>query len=402
MADPLISRREAAVWLGGFLGVALLLAATGFTSSDPDSMLYAGLSARIADQPFVRWVAPEWWGLWPRIGLTGLYRDHPIGGFVVPALLARFGVPGEQAAYIVGIAAGLLALVFIARLVAQVTSRDDARAVLILLQVMPVAFVFRVRANQEYAMVLCLLLTIHGLDRVRRSWSGLWMVAAGLSAALLIKGAFIVLTLIGAGVWIVANPRCIAGSVTRPVMAVVIGLGAAAGAALAYDAWYLGVTGEPFWSVYWDLQLGQVTLSTPAADALTLVRHTGFYIVRLLWHPAPWSLALLVAAWQTRDRWRSSWRNLGDGEKRGLAFALAFAALLTMALSPSSRVAERYVFSGTYAMATAGIVGARYVWPRVRAAVQHVDERVPALPALLWVTLMVLRLGVGPWIPRIQ
>src|SRR5262245_4991681 len=166
MSAPLVSRREAALWLVCFAFVAILLVALRFESDDPDSDLYARLSARIAEQPLVRWVAPEWWGLWSRVGLTGYYREHPIGGFALPAALARLGLPGEQAAYIVGVAAGLISLLLIGHLVERLTTRADGRAALLLLQIMPVAFLFRIRANQEYAMLICQLVTILGLDRV--------------------------------------------------------------------------------------------------------------------------------------------------------------------------------------------------------------------------------------------
>ncbi len=58
------------------------------------------------------------------------------------------------------------------------TTRDDARAALVLLQFMPVAFLFRIRANHEYLMLVGLLVTLVGVEKVRRSWWAL-VVAAG-------------------------------------------------------------------------------------------------------------------------------------------------------------------------------------------------------------------------------
>ena len=399
--DPLLARRDIGVWTVAFLLVATILAATGFTSEDPDSTLYAGLSARLAEEPFARWIAPEWWGLWPRIGNTGLYRDHPIGGFVVPALLGRLGVPGEQAAYIVGVGAGVLALVLIGHLVQRLTTRQDARAVLILLQIMPVAFVFRIRANQEYAMLVCLIITILGVDRVRRSWWGLASIVSGLGAALFIKGAFVTLTMAGAATWALINPPRTRGSLWRPILAGMASLGLLALLAAGYDAWFRRVTGEAFWSEYWGIQLSQVELSTPLSGAVTFLQHAGFYLVRLLWHPAPWSLALVAAAWINRARLGMLVGRNTDPATRGLLFAVAYALVLMLMLSPSSRVAERYIFFGTYAIAAAGIVVLCRTWPRVAAFVNRLDSQIPALPALVWLSLMLLRLGVGPLIPRL-
>ena len=42
--------------------------------------------------------------------MQGLYREHPIGTFIPPALLIRAGVPGAQASFIVGFAAQMICL----------------------------------------------------------------------------------------------------------------------------------------------------------------------------------------------------------------------------------------------------------------------------------------------------
>ena len=247
MSAPLVTRREALIWTIGFLVVATLLVLTGFTSADPDSGLYAGLSARIANEPFARWIAPEWWGLWPRLGFTGFYRDHPVGGFMLPALIGQLGVPGEQAAYIVGVGTGLVVLILVARVVQTLASRDAARAVLLLLQLMPVAFVFRIRANQEYLMLIWLIVAILGVDLARRSWWGVAVVAAAFSAALVTKGAFVLFTIEGAALWALCNPTRARGSLMRAFIAGVVGLVAMAGAAVAYDTLYAAARGETFW-----------------------------------------------------------------------------------------------------------------------------------------------------------
>src|SRR6476659_9463318 len=112
MSEALLSRRERVIWVAGFLLVAALIVVTRFESRDPDSSLHASIASRLAQEPMRRWVAPEWWGFWPDAHLTGLYVEHPAGIFVLPALLERAGLPGIQSAYIVGVGASLLALLF--------------------------------------------------------------------------------------------------------------------------------------------------------------------------------------------------------------------------------------------------------------------------------------------------
>jgi hypothetical protein len=402
MRQPLVPRRDMVVWACGFVLCASLLVAVGFSSSDGDSALYAGLSERLAAEPLSRWVAPEWWGFWPEAEMTGLFREHPAGALILPAVLVRLGIPGPQAAYIVGIAAGVAALLMIGFLTDRIVPRPDARALLILLQLMPVAFLFRIRANHEYLMLVCLLIALVGLERVRHSWSAVALVVVGITSALLIKGVFVVVALAGAALWVMCAPVR-EGSRTRAVVALAVAVVAALAAGMAYESWFRSVTGEAYWLPYWERQLGQVEVATPVGGGLSaLAWNVFFYINRLAWHAAPWSLALLTAGWITRGTWRARWRGLPESERRGLLFALLYGAVLVVLLSPSSRVAERYIFSGTYAVATAGAVIGLRIWPRFASWLAAIDSRIPALPALIWLALMVGRLAVGPWMPRIS
>jgi 4-amino-4-deoxy-L-arabinose transferase-like glycosyltransferase len=397
--DRLLSRRELAGWVASLLLVSGLLVLTQFASDDPDSALYAAISARLAQTPPAHWIAPEWWGNWDS---EGLFHEHPVGVFLLPTALGAIGIPAAQAAYIVGIAAGLACLLIIGVLVSRVTSAADGRLVLILLQFMPVAFIFRIRANHEYPMLLALVALLVGLDAVRASWRHIWIVAIALTAALLVKGVFLVIPLVAAGYWILINPTRRPGSNARPILACVIGLLIMVAVAAVYDVQYERVTGETFWRAYWERQLGPLTLATPTGGGAALAHHLLFYAARILWHPAPWSLALLAACWARRGRVVRWWQGAPESARRGVLFTIAFALTAVAALSPASRFAERYVFSANYAIATLGAAVSLHAWPRWRAWIERLDARVPGLPVLTWLTLMLLRLTLGPLLPRIS
>lgn len=395
----LLPAREIAIWIACFLLVSTLLVVTRFTSDDPDSALYAALSARLADGPVSHWIAPEWWGHWE---MEGLFREHPAGVFAVPTVLGALGVPGVQAAYIVGIAAGLAALLIIGSLVARATSREEGRLALVLLQLMPMASIFRIRANHEYPMLVCLLVALAGFDAVRRSWRWVWLAPLALTAGLLVKGVFVVIPLLAAALWVLINPLRAPRSIWRAIGTGLASLALMVGVALVYDRVYLHVTGETFWGPYWSRQLAPLTIATPVEGGSTLGAHLWFYAVRMAWHPAPWSLALVAAAWRWRGTLVERWRSLPDPARRGLLFCLAFALTCVLALSPASRFAERYIFSANYALATAGVIVASRAWPALARVVRTLDERVPALPAICWLALMLLRLTLGPLLPRIS
>jgi 4-amino-4-deoxy-L-arabinose transferase-like glycosyltransferase len=395
------SRREAIVWTAAFLIGTSAIVLSGFTSGDPDSDLYASISDRLSQEPVARWVAPEWWGFWPEANMTGLFREHPAGVFWLPAALGRLGMPPRQGAYVAGVAAGLASLLLIASVVSRLSGGDDARAAMVLLQLMPVAFIFRIRANHEYPMLFALVLMLVGLSRVAASWRWSALVVAGLVIGLLVKGVFVILLLAAAALWVVVNPTGEPRARIRGVTAITGGVAAMAAVIWLYDWQYARVTGETFWARYWERQLAPLTIATPVEGGSTLLHHVSFYVSRLLWHPAPWSLALVGALFSYRATLISRWLQLPVAARRGVLFAFAFALASLVVLSPASRFAERYVFSATYAVGTVGAVVAYRRWPRVREAIRRADAAVPALPAVVWIVLLLARLALGPLLPRI-
>jgi hypothetical protein len=393
---PLMGRKEPAAWVAALLAVWVLLASTAFTSRDPDSAFYAVMSARLANGPAADIIAPEWGGLWNG---TGLWQEHPIGIYLLPIALAKAGYPDAQAAYAAGIAMGLACLLLLARL-AQAAEPSAGRSALLLLQLVPAAFVFRVRANQEYPMLLCLLVALLALDGVRRSWGWSLAVAAALTAALLVKGVFVAIVLLGAGLWVLVNPVRAPGSMVRPIVALAGSVVAMVIVALVYDALYERAAATTFWAGYWRRQLGPVADAAPSAGLLAIVYHVFFYVAHLAWLSAPWGAALLALAARWVTRARDGW-HAQPGALRGAAlFALAFAGAAIVMLSPSGRFAERYLFSPIFVTAAIGVAVACRTWPAIPVTVAQIERRIPFLPMLLWLVLIVGRLGLGPLLPR--
>jgi len=395
----ILSRREAATWLAAFVLVSALLVAVRFTSDDPDSALYANLSARLAAGPVERWIAPEWWGNWDQ---HGLFREHPAGVLLAPALLGALGVPGVQAAYIVGVACALAALVLISTAIGRLSSRADGRAALVLLQIMPMAFIFRIRANHEYPMLVCLILAVIGIELAGRSWRWIWLTPVALVGGVLIKAVFVAVPLLAIAWWMLTNPLRTKDGFPRQVVALLLAAAATAVVVALYDAHYMGLTGEGFWQGYWNRQLAPLSIGGSTEPQYGPLAHFQYYVLRMLWHPAPWSLALVVAAVTLKGRWQRWWRGEDDTRRRALLFALGFAVTTVLPLTPASRFAERYIFSPNYAIAAAGVVVALHRWPALRSWLDRLDRRLPALPVLCWVLLIVGRLVVGPYLPRIS
>ena len=110
---------EPIAWAVVLAVASLTLVLVKFDSQDPDSSSYALISARLASLPVRVWIAPEWWGLG---GREGLFREHPVGAFILPALLGKLGVPPVQAAYVVGAALSIAVLLLVRRVAAMIVT----------------------------------------------------------------------------------------------------------------------------------------------------------------------------------------------------------------------------------------------------------------------------------------
>jgi len=393
MSSTGLTARDRIAYGAGFIIAATLIYSVHFTSHDGDSALYAAIGSHTSAESLRQWVAPKWWALWPGSTMDELFIEHPAALFWLPAALGRLGLPAAPSAYVVGVGASLLTLVGLAALVERTEGRVAARATLTLLPLMPVAFIFRVRANHEYPMLLCLVVALLALEGVRESWAWLVGVSAAFAGALLIKGVFALLVVGGGGLWLIANPTCSRRGSWRAWIGFVIGLAALLLAALAYDDWYAAVTGHGFWRAYWARQLGPMTFASPVEQAGLVARHVGFYAVHVLWHSAPWGVVL---AWVgCRRLWQARGPRLTPTEQRGVLFVAIFALASFVALSVPSRVAERYMFSSTFLLGAAGITAAVRSWPRFRGWFERVDAAVPSLPALVWTALVVGRIAMG-------
>jgi hypothetical protein len=287
--------------------------------------------------------------------MTGRFREHPVGLFVPAALLAKLGYPAEQAAYAMNALYQAGTLVLLPALAATFAPGLGARSLGWLLQLLPIAFTYRVRANQEQALLLCLVIALLGTERSRRRPAFAALTAAGLVGLLLVKGVFAVFGPALCALWLATRERETASD-SRP-RAAWIGLALAvvamAAAALLYEWLYRNATGEPFWSFYVSRQLGQAAVPAAHDAALQKAANVAFYLGRILWFAFPWSLALLAAAWT----WRASTTT------RGGLFVAGTVLLYVAVFSLFDRRADRYVFPAYYAVGAAGAV-----WALPRAA----------------------------------
>ena len=274
------------------------LAAVGYRARDPDSRLYAEISARMAAAPAKGWIAPEFPPGWY---LSGLFREHPVGLFVPAAVLGALGYPAAQAAYAMNALYQVLAIVTLQRLAATLVPGVEARALGWLIQLLPIAFTFRIRANHEQAVLLCLLIALYGTERARREPRWTLLTVASLVGLLLVKGL-----LAGFGpalcvLWLVTLRLTSGGRAVSDRAAwlgIALGVAAMGATAAAYELLYRQATGEPFWSFYATRQLGVAAATGAATGFVGTLYNLVWYLGRVIWFPFPWSVLLFVALWR--------------------------------------------------------------------------------------------------------
>jgi 4-amino-4-deoxy-L-arabinose transferase-like glycosyltransferase len=379
---------------------AALLAAVQFTSRDPDSQLYAGISARLVQEPVAQWIAPQWWGFW---NSEGPYCEHPVGMFVVPALLGRLGYPPLQAAYAVNALYQVISFALITLIAATVTTRRQSRALTCLLQLLPMAFVFRVRANQEYAVLAGVLFALYATERARTR--PVWTVGmvAGFCAVLLVKGVFAVMVPVTCVIWLLArtgsNPRRFSdGAAWAAVAAMPI---AGALVAWGYESAYLHATGRSFLEIYRSRQLPEDEI-VGQSHVVRTAYTASWYLTRVAWYAFPWSLVAAGVAVRAvaRGAWLP-WRLTGEADSPGrqaVWFGVVAAVVLTGAFSLAHRKADRYIFPVYFFIAGGGAGPALARWPRLQRVARAADR--PWAPAALYVLLVLLTVASTGKLPR--
>ena len=358
---------------------AALLAATGYRTRDPDSRAYITITTHLVDEPVSRWIAPQWWGAF---GLQGLFRDHPAGTFVPPALLAKAGYPVAQSLFVITLACQIVALLLMSALASRFVPPTQARALMWALQLIPIAFVFRVRANQEYPLLAGLLLAVYGIERARLGWAWIAVALGGALYALAVKGVFALLAPVLAGVWLWSRRREGSGGAAGWVGVTLI-VGLLALAAWSYERAYHAVTGQSFLDYYLGARIAlEGSTRTPWPFPLDKVDNLTWYMGRVAWYAMPWSLvaiAAVVPAMRAR---------LTRGPGDWVRFA-GFAALVTIALVAARDArADRYVFPAYFFAASAGVIVACARWPRAATWADGLDRMWPWGPAVLWLALV--------------
>ena len=401
-----VSRETA--WLGWIVALAvaaLLMIGTEVHALDSDSSLHIGIVGRLNTLPISRWIAPEWWGLW---GFEGLYREHPVGILIPPLILARLGFPVSVAPFLANAIYQILSLVIIQKLAMTVVPVVEARALPWLLQLIPIAFTYRIRANHEQALLLLFFVALWSVEKCRRDARWIGLLAFSTVAAVLVKGVFTAWLFIGCAAWLLIVRNSDGGRSdrfddriridNRAWIGLAISFAAVVGVICGYEFLYRHATNESFLSTYLSRQIGAAAVLKGSSYAVQKLSNLVFYGGRLLWFAFPGSVAVLAASWN-----RSRLQAFPERTRQAFVFSVAVSLLYVVLFSLSDRHADRYIFPAYYLFAACGMILAagRSAW--LHRIIERWDRYHQVLTPLLWLILFSINLASGPaGVPHIE
>ena len=399
------------VW-GGVLAVAaILLIAVNVRAADSDSALHIGFVERLNAQPMSRWIALEWGGLW---GFEGLYREHPVGILIPPLILSRLGFPASQAPFLANAIYQVLSLVIIQRIAATIVPGVEARALTWMLQLIPIAFTYRIRANHEQAVLLLFLLALWSIEKSRKDARWIGLLIFSITAAVLVKGVFVAWLFIGCAAWllVIGNDNNRNDRSVQPIERIrdrlrldwvawaglAISFATVLGVIAGYEFLYRQATHEPFLAVYISRQIGAAAEARGVSYLTQKLSNLAFYGARLLWFAFPASIAVVAAFWKPGSR-----EPVPQRIRQGFVFSAGLSLLYVVLFSLSDRHADRYIFPAYYLFAACGIISAvnRSAW--LHRIIDRWDRHQQILTPLLWLILFCLNLASGPaGVPHIE
>jgi 4-amino-4-deoxy-L-arabinose transferase-like glycosyltransferase len=396
-------------WLawGCVLAVAaIMLVVVNVRAADSDSGLHIGFVERLNTLPVSRWIAPEWGGLW---GFEGLYREHPIGILIPPLILSKLGFPASQAPFLANAIYQVLSLLIIQNIAATVVPAVEARGLSWMLQLIPIAFTYRIRANHEQAVLLLFLVALWSIEKSRKDSRWISLLVFSTTAAVLVKGVFAAWLFIGCAAWLLiirnkdnVQPRERFQNQLRLDRRAWIGLAisfaAVLGVIAGYEYLYRQATQESFLAVYVSRQIGAAAAAKGPSYLVQKLSNLVFYGGRLLWFAFPGSLAVLAALWR-----RSKREPVPGRTRQAFVFSVGVSLLYVLLFSLSDRHADRYIFPAYYLFAACGMIAAAYQSAWVHRILERWDRHHQVFTPLLWLILFGLNLASGPaGVPHIE
>jgi hypothetical protein len=241
---------------------------------------------------------------------------------------------------------------------------------------------------------MCFLALLYATHRSRTSPAWIGLMVAAFCGLVLLKGAFAMFALVAAVLWLLLVPMPPGGANRWPWAGLVLTVFVAAVMVAGYEGLYVRATGESFLDFYRSRRLGDSIRMTDVAVVSHALVNVGWYLTRLAWFAAPWSLIAIPAAvgWARSKGTRDKGQGKDLLTERALLWAMLLTAAYIAVLSPALVRAERFIFPTYFVIGAVGAVTAMRNVDAVRRVAVSAEPH-SWLPVAVWFGTFVLSLG---------
>lgn len=330
------------LWTLTFLTASVFLCFSNYKSTSNDSNYYSTLVTRYYDKSWSEILSAKWgenyWSFDPQTYM----RDQLPGQIAMGSALAKIGVPAKHSLHVIemGFLLGSVFLIF--KCASLFVSCSEASFLLYALMLIPLSFSYNIRANHESGILFFSALALY--SGLRLSSNRFFSFTAILSclALMWIKGPFFIFGFI-LSTWglLLTNGEKKFG---RGLLTLILSGAAIVGSAFLYEKLFHTWTGEPFFAVFWRIQIQERAMGM-AKHSFFIQKYLNFqyYFLKYLAYSLPWSLVALVLAIKTQKQRLKSFI-FSPLSLCFLGAALAYLGVFSM----SERIAGRYAFPGYY------------------------------------------------------
>lgn len=354
-----------------------------YVPGDGDSRFYIFVARQIADSPLLLKISPQWNGH-QGIPKGHFIQDHLVGLPFTASLGATIGIDPGHTLMLINLGFLIGSSIFLYQLLRIFSCRRHSWAILCVMIFFPIAFLYRVRANHEPAVLFFSMMALWATALgVRSNILYLIGIPAALFGLCFVKGfmaAFLIPLSMSALCFLLwqkqaLNWRVIVVSWCGSILFALLISGMFC---YFYEVWYRLATGKDFFSTYWQLQIVSRSLGSDSGLTFPLdkIRNVIFYTGCLLWYTFPWSVFFIVNITKSR-----SIRTLSTLQSLLLLTGMAWIATACI----SNRITMRYIFPSYF---LCGAAFTSYIFdnvPFAKRIIRNVPEsNIRNAAILLW------------------
>ncbi|WP_417336296.1 glycosyltransferase family 39 protein [Halobacteriovorax marinus] len=334
------------LWILVIAVLAIIIVRTDYAARENDSRLYSIFTQQLAGKPFSKINTLEWQGSSAFSETETPYvRDHLIGQFIFPVIIAKLGYSSKHAIYLANIIYKALSLYFIYLLVSYYFEKNIALLTTILIQLTPISLNYQMRANHEPLLLLLTLASLYCSIRVKDSKFFSIPTFLATQLCFLVKGiAFIPIMpiIFIANIFNQENIR-------KPNIKQLLILSAICFStiltAIAYEYLFRSNTGHSFFEKYIQVQIMGRSFAEDKSNIFLLsnIKTFTYYIGRVLVYSMPWSLIAIIILLRNKFKLQ-----ITDKSKNLYLTLLLSSLIYILVFSISSRTASRYIYPAYY------------------------------------------------------